>query len=446
MADNQVDLRNRIRADLSAISGADFADEAQALLGVLGYRSERTLPNQSGDPGEFIQQDLVGVKRHDTKSEREFLENASSVRVIFQVTKSEIDEATPQGTLFQFDEFEKSNARSFLFMAVELKGETYARGRYGRFTREINKRLAMPAVVLFRTVTGLLTLAFVHRRDSKTQRGRDVLGRVSLVREIRPDDPHRAHLDILAELSLADRLGWMDSRGKQRNFDGLLAAWLDALDTEELNRRFYRELKGWFDWAVVEATFPTGVPREQPPQRHVIRLITRLLFVWFIKEKGLVADGLFVEAQVTRMLKDYDRDAGDSYYRAVLQNLFFATLNTPIEERGFREPGSRRGYNRQYRLTSRYRYIREIADGDALVALFARTPFINGGLFDCLDSLEHKGENAYRIDYFSDNVIDPGRAGYEYGALSIPNRLFFAEDDNNRGLITLFDRYKFTVE
>ena len=446
MADNQVDLRNKIRAALAAISGAVFANEAQALLHVLDYRSERTLPDQSGSVDEFIAQDLVEIKRRDTKSEREFLDNAASVRVIFQVTDSEISEATPQGTLFQFDEFEMSNAQSFLFMAVELKGETYPRGRYGRFTREINKRLAMPAVVLFRTAGGLLTLAFVQRRESKTDSGRDVLGRVKLIREINPDDPHRAHLDILIDLSLESRLRWMDSHGKQHNFDGLLDAWLDTLDTEELNRRFYRELKGWFDWAIVEATFPTGVPKEQPPQRHVIRLITRLLFVWFIKEKGLVADDLFVEAQVTQMLKDYDRNACDSYYRAVLQNLFFATLNTPIEERGFRDPGSRRGYNRQHRITSRYRYKEEIADADALVALFARTPFINGGLFDCLDSLEHKGKNAYRIDYFSDNVIDPGRAGYEYGALSIPNRLFFAEDDEKRGLITLFGRYKFTVE
>ena len=446
MADNQVDLRNKIRAALAAISGADFANEAQALLHVLDYRSERTLPDQSGAVDEFIAQDLVEIKRRDTKSEREFLDNAASVRVIFQVTDSEISEATPQGTLFQFDEFEESKAKSFLFMAVELKGETYPRGRYGRFTREINKRLLMPAVVLFRTTSGLLTLAFVHRRPNKRDRGRDVLGRVSLVREIDPADPHRAHLDILADLSLKARFGWMDSRGKQRNFDGLLDAWLDALDTEALNRRFYRELKNWFDRAVVEATFPTGVPNGQPPQRHIIRLITRLLFVWFIKEKGLVEDDLFVEAKVKQLLKGYDCSAGDSYYRAVLQNLFFATLNTPLEERGFRDPGSRRGYNRQYRLTSRYRYKKEIANADALKELFDKTPFINGGLFDCLDSLEHKGKDAYRIDYFSDNVIDPVRAGHEYGALSIPNRLFFAEDNNNRGLITLFGRYKFTVE
>ena len=59
-----------------------------------------------------------------------------------------------------------------------------------------------------------------------------MLGSVSLVREINAVNPHRAHLDILAELSLPDRLKWMDDHGKVHNFDGLLAAWLAALDTE----------------------------------------------------------------------------------------------------------------------------------------------------------------------------------------------------------------------
>ena len=431
MADNQVDLRNKIRADLAAISGADFADEAQALLGVLGYRSQRTLPDQTGDPDEFIAQDLVEIKRRDTKSEREFLDNAASVRVIFQVTDSEIAEATPQGTLFQFDEFEKSNAQSFLFMAVELKGETYPRGSYGRFTREINKRLAMPAVVLFRTASGLLSLAFVHRRPNKRNPERDVLGRVSLVREIVPADTHRAHLDILAELSLEDRLRWMDTRNKPHNFDGLLAAWLDALDTEELNRKFYGELKAWFDRAVVDARFPklADQAKDQKAEEHVIRLITRMLFIWFIKEKGLVAENLFVEERVRTLLKGYDR-GGDSYYRAVLQNLFFATLNTEIPHRTFS-----RVDNRDHRNFSVYRYRNEMTDPNALVALFAQTPFINGGLFDCLDTEKSTGDGGYRIDYFTDKPSQ--RRGY-----SIPNRLFFGND----GLITLFNQYKFTVE
>ena len=214
-----------------------------------------------------------------------------------------------------------------------------------------------------------------------------------------------------------------------------MAAWLDKLDTEELNRRFYRELFAWFDRAVREAQFPMDQARTLPAEEHVIRLITRLLFVWFMKEKKLVASGLFVERQIAGLLKNYDQDGGDSYYRSVLQNLFFATLNTEIDKRGFSKER-----NVTHRNFSLYRYKREISAPDELLDLFAQTPFINGGLFDCLDSEEATGSGGYRVDCFSDNVIDPRRR--EYGIVSIPNRLFFDDD----GLITLFNHYKFTVE
>ena len=46
--------------------------------------------------------------------------------------------------------------------------------------------------------------------------------------------------------------GWMPSK-KPKNFDGLLAAWLAKLDTEELNKQFYRKLFAWYEWAVAEA-------------------------------------------------------------------------------------------------------------------------------------------------------------------------------------------------
>ena len=191
----------------------------------------------------------------------------------------------------------------------------------------------------------------------------------------------------------------------------------------------------WFERAGKEATFPTDQATTLPPEEHLIRLITRLLFVWFMKEKGLVAGDLFVEAQVKHLLKDYDPENGDSYYRAVLQNLFFATLNTEMEKRGFSL-----GRNATHRNFSLYRYEREIADPDKLLALFAETPFINGGLFDCLDSEEAATDGGYRIDCFTDNVTN--LRSTDHGILSIPDRLFFDDD----GLIPLFNHYKFTVE
>ena len=73
---------------------------------------------------------------------------------------------------------------------------------------------------------------------------------------------------------------------------------------------------------------------------------------------------------------------------------------------------------------------------DALRQLFDQTPFINGGLFDCLDSEEATRDGGSRIDCFSDNPK-------HRDLLSIPNRLFFGD---SWVLIDLLDSYKFTVE
>ena len=75
-----------------------------------------------------------------------------------------------------------------------------------------------------------------------------------------------------------------------------------------------------------------------------------------------------------------------------------------------------------------------MTDSYKLEALFKKSPFINGGLFDCLDSYKATRYGGYRIDCFSD---------VDYPKLSIPNRLFF---DKSRGLIRLLEHYKFTVE
>ena len=416
----QQDAANRIQDVLRRLPKDEFHTVARDLLEVLGYRSQRTLAT-TGDPA-----DLFG-----NQQKQELLDEAVSARIVFQVTEEEIKEITASGQLSLIDTggFDNGNANSFLFITVVLKEPHYTRGRYVKFTREINKRFSMPTAVLFKTAVDLLTLAFVHRRPHKLDPNRDVVGSVSLAREIDPNaNGLRAYVAILGDLALDKRLAWMVANGKSINFDGLLAAWLDALDTEELNRRFYRELSAWFERAGKETTFPTDQAVTLPPEEHLIRLITRLLFVWFMKEKGLVAGELFVENQVDQLLKNYDRETGDSYYRTVLQNLFFATLNTEITERRF----SRKS-NADHRNFSVYRYRDDMRDPDALRALFDQTPFINGGLFDCLDSFEATQADGVRIDCFSD---------VHFHKLTIPNRLFFDDD----GLIPLFNHYKFTVE
>ena len=419
---NEEIKKREIESALAAMNGGDFLQTSKKLLEVLNYHGPliEELPETVED---FIQE--YPAEKTDTKTEQEFRKNAKSIELVSQVGSDEIVDSQPDR--FESRTFDKGLIKSFVFCTVELKDKDYSRSKYAEFTREINKRTTLATVVFFR-VKNRLTIGFVGRRPSQLDESKDVLEKATLIKDIRLDNPHRAHLDILFELSLKECAKWMTAEEQPKNFDGLLEAWLARLGTEELNKKFYQELFAWFKWAVKEATFPTDKNRSLDPEEHVIRLITRLLFVWFIKEKGLVAEELFNETQVSPLLKNYDRDTGDSYYRVVLQNLFFATLNTEIEKREFSQGG-----NSVHRNFSLYRYEDQMLDPDKLLRLFAQTPFINGGLFDCLDSFKATGDGGYRIDCFSDK---------HYTKLSIPDRLFF----DDRGLIPLLEHYKFTVE
>ena len=408
---------------LNRFTTGDLVENGRNLLNTLGYRSERTLALESSTAEAFIAAyDLHGKLIRDRALTAEW----SSIDLLFQLSGTDLTLTETTGLLFDPSRTQVDNTiiESYLFFALRLEGSNYSRTQLSQITREINKLFMMPAMLLFQHGE-TLTLSIINRRLHAADPSRDILKKVTLIKDIDFKDPHRAHIDILFDLALEP----LNQTHSVHNFVELHRAWAKTLDTEELNKKFYRELFTWFEWAVAEGKFPTNEKRTLKPEEHVIRLITRLLFVWFIKEKGLIADALFSETQVGPLLKDYDRDAGDSYYRAVLQNLFFATLNTEIGKRQFSKGG-----NTGHRNFSLYRYKDQITDPDTLLTLFEKTPFINGGLFDCLDSEEATRDGGYRIDCFSDE---------HYKKLSVPNRLFF---DEVRGLIPLLKGYKFTVE
>ena len=359
-------------------------------------------------------------------SQKLSIEDWQSFFQIMQVADEEINQQIDpeQGSLFESTQIDDTLRTSYMFVTVQLTKSTYTRTQLADITRFINKAFEKSIMVMFR-YGAVLSLAIINRRPNLRNTTKQVLEKVTLIKDINLDSPKRAHIEIISELHL-HRL--IENEGV-RNFDTLHDAWEGILNTEELNKQFYRKLFAWYEWAVETATFPTDENRVIKPEEHVIRLITRLLFIWFIKEKGLVADALFNKSQIQDLLNEDDFDNGDAYYRAVLQNLFFATLNTEIDKRKF----SKESYdtNRDF---SCYRYKKQMDNPDKLLSLFAQTPFINGGLFDCLDTFKATGKESYRIDCFSDN---------QYHKLSIPNRLFF---DENRGLLPLLEHYKFTVE
>ena len=397
MNNEEIRKKEEIESALAGMIDGDFLQTSKNLLEVLDYHAPLT-EELLETVDNFIQE--YPAENENTKTEQEFRKNAKSIELVSQVGSDEIADSQPDR--FESRTFDGGLIQSFVFCAVELKDKDYSRSKYAQFTREVNKRLPLATVVFFRVrsetrVENRLTIGFVGRRQHKRDPNLDVLEQVSLIKDIRLDKPHPAHRDILFELSLDECAKWMDDHNQQENFDGLLAAWLARLDTEELNKKFYRELFAWFEWAVAEGKFPKDKNLTVDPEEHVIRLITRLLFVWFIKEKGLVADELFNEVQVSPLLKDYDRGSGDSYYRTVLQNLFFATLNTEIENTEGEKRRFSGGTRNDHRNFSLYRYKDQMHDPDKLLELFGQTPFINGGLFDCLDNF--KGGTRRRLPY-----------------------------------------------
>lgn len=145
------------------------------------------------------------------------------------------------------------------------------------------------------------------------------------------------------------------------------------------------------------------------------------------------------------ILKDFDpvSKVVGNYYNAILQNLFFATLNRAIED----EQGNKRRFatNVKKDIKTLYRYPEMFKIGeDEVIKMFSEVPFLNGGLFECLDKTRTIDgvEQAYNYDGFSrnDNKFADGR--YRNRAI-VPNILFF---DEEKGLISILSRYNFTIE
>ena len=453
---HQTHIRTDIQHALNNFTDGEIHENATHLLNVLGYQSQRTLSRTENTVTAFLE-DFDRHKRMNRQ--KALLHEWQTADFLFQLTADEITQHTQETIVFHEDQgIDNTIYYSYLFFAIKLKGDVYSRTALASIAREINKCYAMPALLIFQHGHAL-TFAIINRRPSQRDRDRDVLEKVTLIKDIDVVNPHRAHLDILADLSL-DAL---HQRYGFTNFLELHRAWQQALDTSELNRRFFKEIADWYFWAVSQVTFPpdkggqggsanVGKAETVRNATCIIRLITRLIFVWFLKEKDLVPNVLFDADEIAELLTNMDADES-TYYKAILQNLFFATLNQEMNTP--EKPNTRkfRGEGRQhYNITSLYRYKQYFRDPDAALRLFESIPFLNGGLFECLDKpAPEDAKTILRVDGFSDRDDNP---------LSVPNALFFSEPQavnlnavygtknsqyTVRGLIHILNRYKFTI-
>jgi len=225
-----------------------------------------------------------------------------------------------------------------------------------------------------------------------------------------------------------------------------------AFSVEALTKQFYKDLFAWYQWALEPTsniTFPNNTTTEDDDrddiETKIIRMITRIMFVWFIKQKNLVPDRIFDITFLSTVLKDFDpySTTVGNYYNAILQNLFFGTLNRAIAD----EDGDIRKFATSSRrdIKTLYRYAEMFSISEQeVIDMFAEIPFLNGGLFECLDKTRHidGAEQCYNFDGFSRNDTRFADGRYKHRAV-VPNNLFFAPE---QGLISILNRYNFTIE
>ena len=163
---------------------------------MLGYESQRTLSRDANTVEAFLEDfDTHGRMNRDKAHFHEW----QTADFLFQLTADEIQQHTQETITFNENQgVDDTIYYSYLFLAVKLKGDIYSRTALANITREINKLYAMPALLIFQHGQ-CLTFAVINRRPSQRDGDRDVLEKVTLIKDIDVATPHRAHLDILAD-------------------------------------------------------------------------------------------------------------------------------------------------------------------------------------------------------------------------------------------------------
>jgi len=445
MTDKDYDKLKQIEEAIQAFNSKKLYESSIALFKALDYQSNKTERISPNNFDGFV--DSFSIPKNTINKEKAFVSHWKHIEFIFQVADSEI---TRVQSLFDTGEVDRNEFQSFLFFTIQLKEESYKRSDLVKITRELNVPFKMPVIILFQ-YGNKLTLSIIDRRLHKKDTSKDVLEKVTLIKDIDITNPQRAHKEILKDLSLNE----LYKKFEFHSFVKLHEAWKATLNISELNKKFYKELAYWYFWALQEVEFPADELNDDKTRNpvNVIRLITRLIFVWFLKEKNLIPDELFNKRELDKIL-DYKDKTGSTYYKAILQNLFFATLNTEMnKDVKDKNKISRTFVNRNTGVPHYFRYSKFIKDQDKFAQWMDNIPFLNGGLFECLDK-RSKEDNIF-IDGFSQNKKNES-------IVTVPDYLFFSDaprniDLNNtfhtkgkkyevRGLIDILSRYKFTIE
>ena len=181
-----------IKEALASFKPTALRASSLTLLKALGYSSNKTLEIPGSDPKEFIKfiKEFAQPSSSKFNEDKAMLEDWKQADFLFQLTDEELSDGNATSRSEGFDE---GLYKSYVFWAIELKGSRFSRTELAGVTRQINRLFPMPAVVFF-SYGNKLSIAIIDRRPNKVNSDLDLLGKVSLIREIDttppPPPPH----------------------------------------------------------------------------------------------------------------------------------------------------------------------------------------------------------------------------------------------------------------
>jgi hypothetical protein len=306
------------------------------------------------------------------------------------------------------------------------------RSQLAEITRSFNQAFPYTPVTIIFKYGNYLSFANSERiKYKQAWREGEKVGKVTMLKDVYTAKPHAAHLKILAGLAIDTH--------KINSFAKLYNFWQSVFSLQALNDQFYSDLQAWFYFASqnIKLPFkPDYINEKENIKNFLVRLLARTMFCWFVKEKGLIKQDLLEltdwegnKYNLTRDVDEKDFLQSNTYYRGVLQNIFYNALNQK-EKKSLKD----------FKWT---KYLHP----DFSVDWLTEIPYLNGGIFD-----ELKPE-------------DNARESIEDSVICIPNYLFYGieteeqitkgkgakattlvEKVEHQGLNGILKSYKFTLD
>jgi hypothetical protein len=218
----------------------------------------------------------------------------------------------------------KADYDGLLLFGVTLKnrkdGLPITRSHLAEITRAFNRTFPYTPVTIIFKYGNLISFANSERIKYKQEwREGEKVGKVSLLKDIDTQQPHRGHLAILKQLVIP-------TTGSKavKSFTQLYYYWQSVFSISVLNKNFYEDIIAWFNKAVKDIKIPDQNAGSEKHKDFTVRLIARLIFIWFLKELKVVKDDLllpeFENGEENDLIKP--KSKGTAYYKFILQNLF----------------------------------------------------------------------------------------------------------------------------